>query len=278
MRRSPSDRHPTATWVGTPNHWDGCLSRRAVVIHIAQGGFTSSIDWMRKNGTSSHFIVAKTGKIAQLVGINDSAWCNGLSYDDAGQRWICPHGHVVIPRWARLRELALLRDDDENPNRHTISIEHEGYSGNVPPQSQLDATVELLRWLGGQFPELLPWRVGETLIGHCDLDNVDKAGCPGPGFDLATLATRANSLMTPIEQPPGWQRAWTLRGVALPPDQVSWAIPQLYKFHYAQLGACVAAEQYLNPQFSIALFERGYIYYLPKTQRAYLGSALPVEL
>ena len=50
-------------------------------------------------------------------------------------------------------------------------------------------------------------------------------------------------------------------GGPLPAEQVGWAIPQLYKAWARNLGACVVPETYLSPDFSIALFERGFIYY-----------------
>ena len=34
---------------------------------------------MLRTGTSAHFEVGADGRIAQLVGVQDSAWCNGLS-------------------------------------------------------------------------------------------------------------------------------------------------------------------------------------------------------
>jgi len=242
----------------TPNFWPGNNGRRAVVIHIAQGGFDSSINHMRDNGTSSHFIVSLSGRLKQLVSVNDSAWANGLSFD--GHRWICPHKHVVTPRWE-------LIDPHHNPNTQTISIEHEGFSGNTPSAAQLAATVDLLRWLARQFPSLAPYRNGSALIGHCDLDPVDKAFCPGKGFDLTDLARRANEGLDLVEP---WLRNWTLRGVALPVEQQLWAIPQLYKKNFAQMGACLQPEDYPVEGLSIAVFERGLIYYLTKTNRAYL--------
>lgn len=258
--RSVEQRNKATKDTPTPNYWPSNDGRRAVVIHIAQGGFESSIEYMRDHGTSSHFIVSLAGKIKQLVSVNDSAWGNGLSFDAHGARWICPHSHVVAPRWELL-------DTRYNPNTQTISIEHEGYSGNTPPAAQLAATVELLRWLAGQFPTLTPYRTGSTMIGHCDLDPLDKVNCPGKGFDLVALARRANDGLNLVEP---WVRNWTLRGVALPVEQQLWAIPQLYKANYATLGACLRAEEYLLDGLSVATFERGFIYYLKATNRAYL--------
>ena len=171
-------RYPGATWAESPHHWPGHKGRKAVVIHINEGHFESSIAYMLRTGTSAHFEVGADGRIAQLVGVQDSAWCNGLSYHALTRRWVCPHGHVVSPSWDQLDPA------DENPNWTTLSIENEGFSGRLLPPAQFQANVDLLVWLGARFPSLVPYTVGRTLIGHSHLDSVDKARCPGSGVSL----------------------------------------------------------------------------------------------
>lgn len=266
---STTGRFPGATWRGTPNFWEGHRARRAVCIHINQGSFEESIAWMAKNGTSAHFEVGRAGQVAQLVDTDDSAWGNGLSYEVMSAKWLCPHGHVVKPAWKLL-------EAPHNPNLDTISIEHEGFSGKPWTLSQRRATVGLLVWLGRKYPDLVPYVVGSTLIGHYHLDPIDRAGCPGTTAQLDLLASEANQILGADEP---WVHAWQARGVMLPRDRQGWAIPQLYKFHFAELGACVHAEEYLaDGQFSLAIFERGFIYYLAATGRAYLGDRFLVTL
>ena len=267
-----SDRYPRAVWRESPHFWVGHSGRKAVVIHIAEGGFSSSIEYMRDNGKSAHFMVSLRGTVAQLVGVESSAWCNGLTWKP-GRGWLCPHDKIVQPSWELL-------EAPINPNVQTISIEHEGKTGQPWPAAQIAATVELLQWLAKRYPSLSPYRVGSTLIGHYHIDPKDKARCPGTGIDLQLLAERANAGpggIMPGSEP--WMRTWTQRGIPLPPDQVGWAIPQLYKFHSTELGGCLAPESYLVPGLiSVAVFERGLIYYLAKTGRAYLGSKFPVDI
>lgn len=266
-------RYPGVTWKSSPNHTPGNHGRKAVVLHIAQGGYTSSITHMAANGVSSHFIVSAAGSVSQMVDTDDTAWGNGLAWCTTpaeaaklgaawqGVGWYCPHKHKVTPSWADITP-------GINPNAETISIEHEGMSGTTRPWVQLAATVKLLQWLAGQYPTLAPYVPGRTLIRHADIDPTDKAFCPGPTFDLAALAAEANALAE------AWQRAWARKGVAL--SNPEYAIPQLYKYHYLTLGACVESERYTpGGQLSIAFFERGFIYYLAATQRAYLGPGLP---
>src|SRR4051794_25728657 len=175
---APAGLFPRALWVPSANFWPGNKGRKAVVIHINQGGFDSSIKYMAENGTSAHFEVGKKGKVAQLVETDNSAWCNGLSYNPQARRWVCPHDHFVVPTWE------LLSTADGNPNWTTISIENEGFSGQAWPGSQFDANVELLVWLGKKYRSLTPYVVGSTLIGHSHLDPRDKSNCPGSGVDL----------------------------------------------------------------------------------------------
>lgn len=268
-------RYPGVTWKPSPNHTPGNHGRKAVVLHIAQGGYTSSITHMAANGVSSHFIVSAAGSVSQMVDIADTAWANGLAWCDTpaeaaalgaawqGVGWYCPHKHKVTPSWADITP-------GVNPNLETISIEHEGMSGRALPAVQLSATVRLLAWLAQQCPSLAPYAPGHTLIRHADIDPTDKAFCPGPAFDLALIARLANEARIGV----GWQRVWAARGVAL--SNPEFAIPQLYKYHYLELGACVEPERYTTGgQLSIAFFERGFIYYLAATQRAYLGPSLP---
>lgn len=268
----PPNRYPGAVWRESPHFWVGHSGRRAVVIHIMQGGFSSSIAYMLEKGVSAHFAVSQLGAVAQLVNVTDSAWGNGLTWKP-GRGWQCPHKHMVQPTWERL-------EAPHNPNTQTISIEHEGMSGVPWPAMQIQATVDLLRWLGVQFPELLPYRVGSTLIGHFHIDPIDKAMCPGKGIDLETLASKANApLGSPVVSNEPWVAIWASRGNPLPVDQAGWAIPQLYKFHASELGGCLSPERYLVPgAVSVAVFERGLITYLAKTNKAYLGTRFPVDV
>jgi hypothetical protein len=267
------DRYPRATWRETPNFWPGHSGRRAVVIHIMEGEYLESISYMKSHGVSAHFAVSRRGACSQLVSVNNSAWGNGLSWNEERVGWECPHDHIVRPTWELLQV-------PTNPNLQTISIEHEGKSGDPWPALMISTTVDTLQWLGKQFPSLLPYRVGSTLIGHRHIDPTDKARCPGTGIDLLSLATKANAAFgAPVASNEPWVATWASRGNPLPADQAAWAIPQLYKYHASELGGCLAPERYLVPgAFSIAVFERGSIYYLAKTQKAYLGSRFPIDI
>lgn len=176
---------PDVEHVPTPNFTIGNAGRRAVVLHIMDGAFQSSIDWMRKAGTSAHFDISKSGRIVQQVSINDTAWGNGLVYRNG--RWYTLRENrytLVKPTWPLLAA-------GENPNSSTISIEHEGHPGEPLTPEQLTATIRVLRWVGHEAAFL--YVPGVTLIGHFNLDNVGRARCPGPAFDFAAIAAAANA-------------------------------------------------------------------------------------
>lgn len=164
----------------------GNNGRLAVVLHIAQGGYTSSVDYLRAKGLSAHFIVSEMGRITQMVPISASAYGNGLSWNTSRDKWICPHDHIVHPTWQRLAP-------PTNPNFTTISIEHAGFNTKPRPALQMQATTLLLQWLVVQYPTLGPYVPGYTLIGHSHLDDVDRAFCPGEYFDFAAIAAQANA-------------------------------------------------------------------------------------
>ena len=197
----PAGLYPAATqqhgFRAGVHYLPGNDGRLAVCLHICEGGYQSSIDYLRKIGLSANFVISEGGSVAQLVNVNDSAQAQGLRYCrtsadlDAGwawqgMGWYSPRGKLVQPPWTLLRP-------GMNTNRTIISIEHAGYHNKPRPTVQLHATINLLRWLGAQFPTLLPYVPGSTLIGHRDLDTLDRANCPGPYFDFAAIAATANT-------------------------------------------------------------------------------------
>ena len=180
--------YPDARRVQSPNYAPGHQGRRAVVLHIAEGGYQSSIDFMATAGVSAHFIVSENGNISQLVSVFDTAYGNGLSYKNG--QWISPRNKVVHPTWQ-------LIEPGVNPNLQTISIEHAGFHTKSRPKVQLDATVRLLKWLASWWVSLNPYVPGKTLIGHGMLDTIDRVNCPGPYFNLAMIAKAANPILIP---------------------------------------------------------------------------------
>lgn len=87
-----------ATWRGLPadNFGDGdtvegessdaMSGHMGVVVHIAEGTFEGTISWERNpsSNISSHFVVAKDGRIAQMLDTRDRSWCQAVG----NSQWI----------------------------------------------------------------------------------------------------------------------------------------------------------------------------------------------
>lgn len=137
----------------------------AIVNHIMQGTLAGTDSHFKNPATraSTHFGVGKTGKIYQWVDEGDAAWGNG---------------DVKEPSWAFLPPQGI------SPNLVTISIEHEGNSGDVMPEAQYQATFKLQAYLVQKYGIVPDW---QHIIGHYMINKVDKSGCPGPGFPWKRL-------------------------------------------------------------------------------------------
>lgn len=101
-----------ATWVGptvneSPFQMENVVG---VVLHIQQGNEAGSIAWCKNPASkvSAHFFVPKVGKPEQLVDTADKAWAEAAG------------------------------------NAHWLSIENEGYSGQLLTASQFEACAQLL--------------------------------------------------------------------------------------------------------------------------------------
>lgn len=151
---------PAIIWKGSPNFSSPQgYKPLAIVDHIMSGTLTGTDSWFANSASkvSSHFGVGKNGAIHQYVELKNPAWANGS---------------VNKPNWPLLIS-------GVNPNYYTVSIEHEGESGDVMPEAQYQATLALHRWL----IETLGIPVTrDTIIGHYRIDSVNKSRCPGTGF------------------------------------------------------------------------------------------------
>jgi hypothetical protein len=141
----------------------------AIVLHIADGTYDGTISWFRNSGSgvSAHFVVALDGRIGQCVPLDRVAWANGWDFRKGLARYRPNLANHLIARWWR---------EGKNPNAVTVSIEHEGVSGQGMPEAQLRASVALTRWLCDTLG--VP-RDRDHILGHRDLDSVERSRCPG---------------------------------------------------------------------------------------------------
>ena len=151
---------PNIKWIGSPNFSSPKGYKIiAIVDHIMSGTLAGTDSWFTNPASkvSSHFGVGKNGEIHQYVDLKNPAWANG---------------GVNKPNWPLLIP-------GVNPNYYTVSIEHEGESGDVMPEAQYQATLALHRWLIGTLG--LPM-TRDNIIRHYRIDSVNKSNCPGTGL------------------------------------------------------------------------------------------------
>jgi hypothetical protein len=177
---------PNIIWKGpVPNYWAGRNGKNVIAIcdHIMQGTLGSTDGWFHNAAAeaSSTYGIGTDGTIYQWVKEEDSAWANGVVNVSGG-----------TPAW-----LSSLSRQGVNINTVTISIEHAGYTGNAMPEAQYQATL----WLHKQIiPKYNIPLDREHIIGHYQVDIVNRSGCPGTGFpwtrllnDLVTWAAGNNT-------------------------------------------------------------------------------------
>ncbi|MEI6043849.1 MAG: peptidoglycan recognition family protein [Chloroflexota bacterium] len=161
-------------WQGSPNYWAGRGGNKIVAIcdHIMQGSMESANSWFKNAASevSAHFGVARDGRIYQWVRVENGAWTNGImNRPDTSLPWLAEAIQKKI-----------------NPNLLTIGIEHEGLTGQVFPEAQYQATLWLHRNLIQNYG-IQPDR--QHIIGHYQIDAVNRPGCPGTGFPWQRLLT-----------------------------------------------------------------------------------------
>ncbi len=159
---------------------------RAVVMHIAAGPLSAVFPTFNNPArpASSHFCVGKDGAIEQYVSIDDTAYGNGLR--PQGDKWFTPTGKQVNPPWEDILP-------GVNPNQYTISIEHDGQPGDRWTPEMYDANKRLLQWIAKQCN--LTYVVHHTLIGHHEINPLDRPNCPGPNVEWDRMAADANGAM-----------------------------------------------------------------------------------
>jgi N-acetylmuramoyl-L-alanine amidase len=149
-----------------------------IVDHIAEGTLQAVGSWFTNadnKKASAHFCVGKQGEIHQYVKIEDFAWSNGL-----------PVGAWADPG----KELAqVVRDMSCNPNYYTVSIEHDGDTGELT-DAQFQASCWLHRYIMDYVRNTFGVQMAlgnYNVIAHCDIDPVRKPCCPGDQFPWTKL-------------------------------------------------------------------------------------------
>jgi N-acetyl-anhydromuramyl-L-alanine amidase AmpD len=161
--------------IPSDNNWYDPQPIMGVVLHGTDGPLQASINWLVNplSEVSANFVISKAGVIYRLVNfeLGLRAWANGIveNYD-----------HTI--KW-----LDSLVKQRKNPNRYTVSIEHEAAGTEMinhssMPKAQFDASIELTAYI------LASARLkasNQTVIGHYQISGTKKIYCPGVIFPPA---------------------------------------------------------------------------------------------
>ncbi len=145
----------------------------ALVEHVMAGSLAGTDAWFRNptSKVSAHFGIGRSGIIHQYVEEAAAAWHAGVIRN--------PTAYLIREVYGQM-----------NPNLWSIGVEHAGQSGDIFPEAQYRATFRLHIYLLQKYA-ITADRV--HLIGHYEIDGVNRPHCPGPSFpwdrlirDLAT--------------------------------------------------------------------------------------------
>jgi len=151
-----------------------------IVLHTMAGSLSGTLAHFQNPQTevSSHYGVGRKGEIHQYVKEKDGAWTNG--------RILKPTSKQIIQR-------------SGNPNRYTITIEFEGKDrGGAIDPPQYQAGLWLIAKIAAHWNIPL---TREYIIGHYEIDSINKENCPGSLFPLVHADARSSVQMAPRLDP-----------------------------------------------------------------------------
>lgn len=158
----------------SPNFFLAANPIKAVCLHGTAGPLQASLDVLTRarpdrpeQAVSSHYVIDTNGDIYRLL----KFWKNQRSF---------ANGVVKLPD-KNIGWLIAAVAAGVNPNLLTISIEHVASSAQMighasMPDAQFNSSVSLVTQL------LKDCRLpisGQTVIGHRQVNSIDKAYCPG---------------------------------------------------------------------------------------------------
>lgn len=225
------------TSYSSPSHSErGDHAVSLLVLHATVGSLQGSLSWLTNplSRVSIHYLISKAGRVYRLVPEHLAAWHAGKA------AW---RGETAV-------------------NEISIGIELENLTGAVDPKTgklivqgqdpypgeQIAALTDLTHDLLSRY-SLTP----DSLARHADVAvpkgrKTDPRGFPWNEWQ-ASLAGQ------PIDEFAAWGPIGKPEGTAQ-----SFAIPRAWLMNKS-LGACVRAEEYLTPELSVAVFQRGFCWY-----------------
>lgn len=153
--------------------------RLALIVHLAEGGGTtgylSRTDPINPNGVSVHFVIERSGRTVQMLGLDRMHTSIRTSTirttDDPDGFYGASAARAVMGAWADTR-------GSLGPNHASIAVEVEGFAREGPSRGQSLALKALYDDLRKTFP-------GIRALGHRDFASYKQ--CPGKLIDWQDL-------------------------------------------------------------------------------------------
>ncbi len=185
------------TKLNTPNQTKGRNGQVPIMIvcHRTCGKYEGAVSWLSnvQSGASSHFVVAKDGRITQLVDIENTAWCNGTSTESTSTKYY------------KNSRLKVVREKSENANNYSVSIEFEGMAeeNGELTVAQQSVGVELILFIISEVKRVYGYEIkvsDETIVGHCHITPKWKPNCPGVKFPFDSIINELNKEVYMVEK------------------------------------------------------------------------------
>lgn len=149
-----------------------------IVCHISNN-YEHAIDnfYNKDLEVSSHFIIARDGRVKQVVDLHDSSWCNGTSLNETSD---------VYYKFAKND---IVRSRAYNANYYTFSIEHESFDGSltdVQYEASLNVIKKIIKFMKDEYN--VDFKLDrDHLVGHRELNPIVRTICPGNKFPFDKL-------------------------------------------------------------------------------------------
>ena len=134
----------------------------AIVLHVQEGTTMGSLAYWSTVQASSTVMVQKDGSVLRVIPEADGPWTNGDVQKPSAK------GQSLISRLG-----------GANLNLGTLSVEMEGYSGDV----LADGVIETLCWVCWDWMTRYPIGLSD-IYRHADINSVTRGQCPGAYYDV----------------------------------------------------------------------------------------------
>lgn len=158
------------------------------VFHITEGSYAGAVQWLCNPASqaSSTFVIARDGRIAQLVDIKKAPWTNGTSTKS------------YKPYYYKNSTSNIVKSRPISANHFSITIEFEGIldqtNGKLTDE-QIQAAIFVVKYARDEVKRIYGFDMKldrEHMLGHCEVAPKWKPYCPGPQFQYDAIISGVN--------------------------------------------------------------------------------------